>query len=118
MAADSPLFPAACRVSVAPMMQRTDRHCRYFHRLLAPEAGLYTEMVHAQAVIHSTDGRFLSHHPAERPLALQLGGSEPEALAEATAELATAGGVRRDQPERRLPQFARKGRPFRRLPDA
>ena len=38
MAADSPLFPAACRVSVAPMMQRTDRHCRYFHRLLAPEA--------------------------------------------------------------------------------
>ena len=73
------------------MMQRTDRHCRYFHRLLAPEAGLYTEMVHAQAVIHSTDGRFLRHHPAERPLALQLGGSEPETLAEATA-LATQAG--------------------------
>ena len=84
-------FPAACRVSVAPMMQRTDRHCRYFHRLLAPEAGLYTEMVHAQAVIHSTDGRFLSHHSAERPLALQLGGSEPEALA-AAAELAAEAG--------------------------
>ena len=84
-------FPAACRVSVAPMMQRTDRHCRYFHRLLAPEAGLYTEMVHAQAVVHSTGGRFLSHHPTERPLALQLGGSEPETLAEASA-LATQAG--------------------------
>ncbi|MDE0488176.1 MAG: tRNA dihydrouridine(20/20a) synthase DusA [Gammaproteobacteria bacterium] len=85
MAADTSSFPAACRVSVAPMMQRTDRHCRYFHRLLAPGIGLYTEMVHAQAVIHSNDGRFLKHHPAERPLALQLGGSEPETLAEATA---------------------------------
>ena len=84
-------FPAACRVSVAPMMQRTDRHCRYFHRLLAPGAGLYTEMVHAQAVIHSTDGRFLQHHPAERPLALQLGGSDPEVLAQAAERAADAG---------------------------
>ena len=73
------------------MMQRTDRHCRYFHRLLAPEAGLYTEMVHAQAVIHSTDGRFLRYHPAERPLALQLGGSQPEVLAEAAGLAAGAG---------------------------
>ena len=73
------------------MMQRTDRHCRYFHRLLAPEIGLYTEMVHAQAVIHSTDGRFLKFHPAERPLALQLGGSEPGVLAEATALAVEAG---------------------------
>ncbi len=89
MAADP--YPAACRVSVAPMMQRTDRHCRYFHRLLAPEVGLYTEMVHAQAVIHSTDGRFLKHHPSERPLALQLGGSEPEVLAAAAALAARAG---------------------------
>lgn len=84
-------FPAACRVSVAPMMQRTDRHCRYFHRLLAPGAGLYTEMVHAQAVIHSADGRFLRHHPAERPLALQLGGSEPGVLAQAAALAVQAG---------------------------
>ena len=91
MAADSSVFPAACRVSVAPMMQRTDRHCRYFHRLLAPDVGLYTEMVHAQAVIHSTDGRFLAHHPAERPLALQLGGSEPEVLAAAAWLAAEAG---------------------------
>ena len=88
MAAD---FPAACRVSVAPMMQRTDRHCRYFHRMLAPEAGLYTEMVHAQAVIHSAGGRFLRHHPAERPLALQLGGSEPGVLAQAAALAVQAG---------------------------
>lgn len=87
----NPDFPAACRISVAPMMQRTDRHCRYFHRLLAPEVGLYTEMVHAQAVIHSTGGRFLKFHPAERPLALQLGGSEPGTLAEATALAAEAG---------------------------
>ena len=84
-------FPAACRVSVAPMMQRTDRHCRYFHRLLAPDAGLYTEMVHAQAVLHARDDRFLKHHSAERPLALQLGGSDPEVLARATALAAGAG---------------------------
>ncbi|MCY4477808.1 MAG: tRNA dihydrouridine(20/20a) synthase DusA [Gammaproteobacteria bacterium] len=91
MAADSRLFPAACAVSVAPMMQRTDRHCRYFHRLLAPAVGLYTEMVHAQAVLHSTDGRFLRHHPAEHPLALQLGGSDPAVLAGAAGLAAEAG---------------------------
>ena len=90
MAAD-PSFPAACAVSVAPMMQRTDRHCRYFHRLLAPDVGLYTEMVHAQAVIHSTDGRFLRYHATEKPLALQLGGSQPEVLAEAARLAAGAG---------------------------
>lgn len=88
MAAD---FPAARAVSVAPMMQRTDRHCRYFHRLLAPGVGLYTEMIHAEAVIHARDGRFLRHDPAERPLALQLGGSEPDALAEATGRAAAVG---------------------------
>ena len=91
MAADSEAYPAACAVSVAPMMQRTDRHCRYFHRLLAPAVGLYTEMVHAQAVLHSTDGRFLKHHPAEHPLALQLGGSDPEVLAGAAGLAAEAG---------------------------
>ena len=84
-------YPAACRISVAPMMQRTDRHCRYFHRLLAPGVGLYTEMVHAQAVLHARDDRFLKHHPAERPLALQLGGSDPEALAQAAERAARAG---------------------------
>lgn len=73
------------------MMQRTDRHCRYFHRLLAPDIGLYTEMVHAQAVLHARDARFLRHHPAERPLALQLGGSDPDALARAAGRAARAG---------------------------
>jgi len=72
------------RLSVAPMMDWTDRHCRYFHRQLAPSARLYTEMVHAQAVLHGDRDRLLGFDSVERPLALQLGGSEPEALAEAT----------------------------------
>ena len=65
-------------------MDWTDRHCRYFHRQLAPGARLYTEMVHAQAVLHGDRDRLLGFDSVERPLALQLGGSEPEALAEAT----------------------------------
>ncbi len=73
----------ACRVAVAPMMDWTDRHCRYFHRLLAPSALLYTEMVVADAVIHGDRNKLLGFDTAERPLALQLGGSEPEKLAEA-----------------------------------
>jgi len=72
------------RLSVAPMMDWTDRHCRYFHRQLAPGARLYTEMVHAQAVLHGDRDRLLGFDSVERPLALQLGGSEPESLAEAT----------------------------------
>src|SRR4249919_1565993 len=75
--------PAPHRLSVAPMMDWTDRHCRYFHRLLAPTARLYTEMVHAQAVLHGDRERLLGFDPAEHPLALQLGGSEPAALAQA-----------------------------------
>lgn len=74
---------AASRLSVAPMMDWTDRHCRYFHRLLAPHARLYTEMVHARAVLHGDRGRLLGFDPCERPLALQLGGSEPAVLAQA-----------------------------------
>jgi len=68
-------------LSVAPMMEWTDRHCRYFHRLLAPCAVLYTEMVTTGAIIHGDEDRFLAYNPEERPLALQLGGSEPEDLA-------------------------------------
>jgi tRNA-dihydrouridine synthase A len=64
-------------------MDWTDRHCRYFHRLLAPHALLYTEMVTAPAVIHGDRARLLGFDASEHPLALQLGGSEPEALAEA-----------------------------------
>ena len=71
------------RLSVAPMMAWTDRHCRYFHRLLAPHALLYTEMVTTGALLHSDPRRFLDHHADEHPLALQLGGSEPQDLADA-----------------------------------
>jgi len=77
-------FPAeSIRLSVAPMMDWTDRHCRAFHRVLAPHARLYTEMVHAQAVIHGDRERLLGFDASERPLALQLGGSEPQQLAQA-----------------------------------
>jgi tRNA-dihydrouridine synthase A len=68
-------------LSVAPMMDWTDRHCRYFHRLLAPSALLYTEMVTTGAIIHGDADRFLAYNPEEHPLALQLGGSTPEDLA-------------------------------------
>ncbi|MBL1437671.1 MAG: tRNA dihydrouridine(20/20a) synthase DusA [Rhodobacteraceae bacterium] len=74
----------ASRLSVAPMMDWTDRHCRYFHRLLSRETLLYTEMVTAKAVIHGHRERLLGFHPAEHPVALQLGGSVPAELAEAT----------------------------------
>jgi len=74
----------ATRLSVAPMMDWTDRHCRVFHRLLAPHARLYTEMVHAQAVIHGDRERLLGFDAVEHPLALQLGGSDPAHLAQAT----------------------------------
>jgi len=76
-------YAASLRLSVAPMMDWTDRHCRVFHRLLAPSARLYTEMVHANAVIHGHRERLLGFDPSEQPLALQLGGSEPELLAQA-----------------------------------
>jgi tRNA-dihydrouridine synthase A len=76
--------PHATRLSVAPMMDWTDRHCRVFHRLLAPNARLYTEMVHAQAVIHGDRERLLGFDPVEHPVALQLGGSDPAHLAQAT----------------------------------
>ncbi|PKM09196.1 MAG: tRNA dihydrouridine(20/20a) synthase DusA [Gammaproteobacteria bacterium HGW-Gammaproteobacteria-4] len=76
-------YEHSIRLSVAPMMDWTDRHCRAFHRLLAPMARLYTEMVHAQAVLHGDRERLIGYHAGERPLALQLGGSEPECLAQA-----------------------------------
>jgi tRNA-dihydrouridine synthase A len=71
------------RLSVAPMMDWTDTHCRVFHRLLAPHARLYTEMVHANAVIHGDRSKLLAMDPVEHPVALQLGGSEPALLAQA-----------------------------------
>lgn len=85
MTASADRYAASLRLSVAPMMDWTDRHCRVFHRLLAPSARLYTEMVHANAVIHSDRTRLIGFDPVEHPLALQLGGSEPALLAQAAA---------------------------------
>jgi tRNA-dihydrouridine synthase A len=71
------------RFCVAPMMEWTDRHCRMFHRILTRRAMLYTEMVTAAAVIHGDRERLIGFDPAEGPLGLQLGGSDPGALARA-----------------------------------
>ena len=68
-------------ISIAPMMDWTDRHDRYFLRLISAHALLYTEMVTTGAIIHGDADRFLRFDPAEQPLALQLGGSDPDALA-------------------------------------
>lgn len=72
------------KLSVAPMMEWTDRHCRYFHRLLSRETLLYTEMVTAKAVINGNRERLLGFNPFEHPVALQLGGSDSAELVEAT----------------------------------
>ena len=71
------------RLCVAPMMDYTDRHCRYLLRLLSPRALLYTEMVTAQALAHGEPERLLGFDPLEHPVALQLGGSDPGLLARA-----------------------------------
>jgi len=79
------------RLSVAPMMDWTDRHCRYFHRLLSKRALLYTEMVTTGALLHGDVPRHLRFDAQEHPLALQLGGSEPTDMA-ACARLAEQWG--------------------------
>ncbi|MEZ8206682.1 tRNA dihydrouridine(20/20a) synthase DusA [Vibrio splendidus] len=71
---------AANRLSVAPMLDWTDRHCRYFHRLLSQQTLLYTEMITTGAILHGK-GDFLEYNEQEHPLALQLGGSNPVDLA-------------------------------------
>ena len=73
------------RLSVAPMMDWTDRHCRFMHRLMSANTLLYTEMVTAPAVIHGDRDRLLGFDKTEHPVALQLGGSDPAQLAQATA---------------------------------
>ena len=73
-------------LAVAPMMDWTDRHCRFFLRLISKRAWLYTEMVTTGAILFGDKERFLSFNEAEHPIALQLGGSEPTALAAAAAE--------------------------------
>jgi tRNA-dihydrouridine synthase A len=72
----------ARRFSVAPMMEWTDRHCRFFHRLLTRQALLYTEMLTTGAIIHGDRPRLLRFNNAEHPVAIQLGGSDPLDLAE------------------------------------
>src|SRR5579864_4717626 len=69
------------RFCVAPMMEWTDRHCRFFHRLLTRRALLYTEMLTTGAVLHGDRARLLRFDATEHPVALQLGGSDPRALA-------------------------------------
>src|SRR5436190_6321347 len=73
---------AACarRFAVAPMMEWTDRHCRFFHRLLTRHALIYTEMLTTGAIMHGDRKRLLGFDPAEHPVAVQLGGSQPRAL--------------------------------------
>src|SRR5215470_7223363 len=69
------------RFCVAPMMEWTDRHCRFFHRGLTRRALLYTEMITTAAVLRGKRARLLAFDPAEHPVAVQLGGSDPRALA-------------------------------------
>jgi tRNA-dihydrouridine synthase A len=79
------------RVSVAPMMDWTDRHCRYFLRGFSPDALLYTEMITAAAIVRGDARRLLAFDPEEHPIALQLGGSEPRELAAAARAGEAAG---------------------------
>jgi len=79
------------RLSVAPMMDWTDRHCRHLHRLMSRHALLYTEMVTAAAVVHGDTARLLAYGQDEHPVALQLGGSDPAMLAQATKIAAEMG---------------------------
>jgi tRNA-dihydrouridine synthase A len=73
----------AVPLSVAPMMDWTDRHCRYFLRQISRRVLLYTEMITAAAVLHGDRSRLLAYHPEEHPVAIQLGGNDPQALAAA-----------------------------------
>ncbi|WP_299921269.1 tRNA dihydrouridine(20/20a) synthase DusA [uncultured Pelagimonas sp.] len=81
----------AARLSVAPMMDWTDRHCRFMHRLISGEALLYTEMVTAPALVRGGALHLLDYNAQEHPVALQLGGSDPEELAKAAQFGAKAG---------------------------
>ncbi|MDB6182414.1 tRNA dihydrouridine(20/20a) synthase DusA [Paracoccus fistulariae] len=74
----------SAKLSCAPMMDWTDRNCRIFHRMMSRHTLLYTEMVTAPAIIHGDRARLLDYDPAEHPVALQIGGSDPAELQEAT----------------------------------
>jgi tRNA-dihydrouridine synthase A len=79
------------RFSIAPMMDWTDRHCRFFHRLLTRRALIYTEMITTGAVLHGDRARLLAFDPFEHPVAVQLGGSDPAALAQSARICADLG---------------------------
>ncbi len=83
----NPDLAAGMRFSVAPMMEWTDRHCRFFHRLLSRRVRLYTEMITVGAVLHGDRERLLGFNAEEHPVAIQLGGSDPKDLA-ASAKIA------------------------------
>ncbi|MCB8838907.1 tRNA dihydrouridine(20/20a) synthase DusA [Aurantimonas sp. VKM B-3413] len=87
-------YSASRIFAVAPMIDWTDRHCRFFHRQLTRRALLYTEMIVDQAIIHGDADRLLGFDAAEHPVALQIGGSDPEKLARACA---IAGGYGYDE---------------------
>ncbi|MEO1885080.1 MAG: tRNA-dihydrouridine synthase, partial [Methylococcales bacterium] len=70
------------KVCVAPMLDWTDKHCRFFHRLISRHTVLYSEMITTNALLRGNAAAFLAFNPCESPLALQLGGSDPKALAE------------------------------------
>src|SRR5690625_4221422 len=74
---------SACKLSVAPMIDVTDKHRRFFHRLLVRQARVYTEMISTAAIEHGDRARLLGFNPQEHPVALQLGCSEPQRLAAA-----------------------------------
>jgi tRNA-dihydrouridine synthase A len=76
-------LPASHRLSIAPMLDWTDRHARYFLRLISPHAFLYSEMVTTGAILHGNAEQHLAFHAEEHPVALQLGGSDPGQLAKA-----------------------------------
>src|SRR5580692_6099519 len=80
---DKALIAQGIKFSVAPMMDWTDSPCRVLHRALSAHALLYTEMLTAEAVLHGDRSRLLGFEAAEHPLGLQLGGSNPDRLAEA-----------------------------------
>ena len=79
------------RFCIAPMMDWTDRHCRFFHRLLTRHTLIYTEMITTGAVLHGDRARLLAFDPAEHPVAVQLGGSDPAALAQSARICADLG---------------------------
>ena len=76
-------MPLSRKISIAPMMHYTDQHCRVFHRIISKNILLYTEMVNEHAIVHGNRDRLILFDPSEHPVALQIGGSHPELLAQA-----------------------------------